>query len=121
MTVPTEILLIELTFRVGSDLAIILLFKIIVSYKDPSTPLRSAQDDKGKVPLRMTEGRFRSIMMTEERFRSAHDDMLETFAVAVLELLAGAAWTRIVSSYLLVHMYRHIALLLAAVCHKVSP
>ena len=39
--------------------------------------------------------------------------------MAVLELLAGTAWAWIVTSHLLLHMYRHLALRLTAVCHEV--
>ena len=40
--------------------------------------------------------------------------------MAVLELLARAARTWIVTSHLLLHMHRHLALLLAAVGHKIG-
>ena len=43
------------------------------------------------------------------------------FAVAVLVFLTAAARTCIVTSHLLLHMDRGVALRLAAVCHKVGP
>ena len=39
--------------------------------------------------------------------------------MAVLELLAAAAWTWIISSYLLLHMHRSVALRFAAVGNEV--
>ena len=41
--------------------------------------------------------------------------------MTVLVLLAGAAWTRVITPYRLLHVYRHLALLLAAVCNEVCP
>ena len=49
------------------------------------------------------------------------NDISGLLAVTVLELLAGAARTRIVTSHLLLHMDRSIALSLTAVGHKVGP
>ena len=40
--------------------------------------------------------------------------------MAVLEFLSRTARAWIISTHLLIHMYRHLALWLTAVCHKVS-
>ena len=45
---------------------------------------------------------------------------LQSLAVAVLELLARAAWTWVVTSHLLFHMNWHLTLLLASVGNKIS-
>ena len=51
--------------------------------------------------------------------RYAQDDRLKPFTVAVLELRARAARTWVVTAYLLLHMYRSIALRLATIGHEV--
>ena len=46
--------------------------------------------------------------------------MLKSLTVAVLEFLAGTAWTWIITSHLLLDVYRHIALCLTAVGHEIG-
>jgi hypothetical protein len=44
---------------------------------------------------------------------------LKALAVAVLELLAGTAWTWVISSNLLLDMHRHLALWLTGISNKI--